>query len=162
MISVLRAAKQGKASTAARSPRSQVFPGGRERYEQTGRLLRGTWTCGRAPAARGSEMMGLGSKLGPPEFPRGVWVSRLVEISVGRSEVRKSMFQGPKYGKIHVSGTKVGKIHFQGSKMWKIHVSRVENQRRRNTIDQRAACRARRRRRTGLSICCVPAGTWTP
>ena len=27
--------------------------------------------------------------LRPPEFPRGVWVSRLVEISVGRSEVRK-------------------------------------------------------------------------
>ena len=25
-----------------------------------------------------------------------------------------------------------------------------------------AACRARRRRRAELSICCVPAGTWTP
>ena len=63
-VNVLPEAKQGKASTAARIPRSQVFPGGRGRYEQTGRLLRGTWTCGRAPAARGSEMMSLGSKLG--------------------------------------------------------------------------------------------------
>ena len=33
--------KQGKASTAAQIPRSQVFPGGRGRYEQAGRLLRG-------------------------------------------------------------------------------------------------------------------------
>ena len=63
-MKVLSAAKQDKASTAARIPRSQVFPGGRGRYEQIGRLLRGTWTCGRGPAARGSEMMGLGSKLG--------------------------------------------------------------------------------------------------
>ena len=66
-MNVLRAAKQGKARTAARIPRSQVFPGGRGRYEPAGRLLRGRWTCGRVPAGRGSEgnkMMGLGSKLG--------------------------------------------------------------------------------------------------
>ena len=64
ITNALRAAKQDKASTAARIPRSQVFPGGRGRYEQTGRLLRGTWACGRGPSARGSEIMGLGSKLG--------------------------------------------------------------------------------------------------
>ena len=33
-------------------------------YEQTGSLLRGTWTCGRGPAARRSKIMGLRSKLG--------------------------------------------------------------------------------------------------
>ena len=64
IINVVPAAKLDEASTAARSPRSQVFPGGRGRYEQTGRLLRGTWTCGRGPAARGSGMVSLGSKLG--------------------------------------------------------------------------------------------------
>ena len=63
-VNVLPAAKQGEASTAARIPRSQVFPGGRGHYEQIGRLLRGTWTCGRGPAARGSGMVSLGSKLG--------------------------------------------------------------------------------------------------
>ena len=64
IINVLSAAKQDEASTAARIPRSQVFPGGRGHYEQIGRLLRGTWTCGRGPAARGSGMVSLGSKLG--------------------------------------------------------------------------------------------------
>ena len=64
IINVVPAAKQDEASTAARIPRSQVFPGGRGHYEQIGTLLRGTWTCGRGPAARGSGMVSLGSKLG--------------------------------------------------------------------------------------------------
>ena len=64
IINVVPAAKQDEASTAARIPRSQVFPGRRGHYEQIVRLLRGTWTCGRGPAARGSEMVSLGSKLG--------------------------------------------------------------------------------------------------
>ena len=41
-----------------------TFPGGRGHYEQIGRLLLGTWTCGRGPAARGSGMVSLESKLG--------------------------------------------------------------------------------------------------
>ena len=59
-----RRAKQEKASTASRIPRSQVFLGSRGRYEHTGRLLRGRWACGRGPVGRGSEgakMMGGGS-----------------------------------------------------------------------------------------------------
>ena len=64
IINVVPATKKDEASTAARIPRSQVFPGGRGHYEQIGRLLRGTWTCERGPAARGSGMVSLGSKLG--------------------------------------------------------------------------------------------------